>query len=963
MKHTLALLILLAVAVSLCPVFPVQADIVVAEGGQNIILPEDAFYYNGRTYALYHVPGIGGDDTWSFCEQLGKLAGVKAHLAYVKTAELEAKFRDRVWNEGRSKNWGGQIGAWEKNGVWSWGPGGELIGKQLEVVFDPVNPGPHNYQFMPYSYDNWCKGYELHHWSYNGSEPDSYPADTQRWVCRGICDSGEDEGWHNVNDFVIEDFICEFEGYVTFIYTDANYHTDYYTTDDLRIHPYPEEFYAKVGRYKVVKPVANKKLADYTLPKQKLGQYPVHPEGKYNFHGWAYKAKDGKSELYGFNTRKDSPMKIWDYKSNEPIKNQLEVTEQTSPIVGLFAVWEDAGSFEETNSDESSPTYLALSQFVYLLSNDLNEKYEGMYVGEMLNMYYGEGTDQDSKALLKPLAYLNGNENVGLLDFLYAEIGGWQIKFWESDIKYSHGGYGEAQISTSDKGGWSFFAVALKSPNNYVAAIYEGTAFKFDLQGFDSFGTDIEFALNENLNGQFRRALNFFNSVRYDDPSANIFTVGHSLGGGLAVHAAMTFGVNAHTYNGVEGWTLPLTAAHNYLAVEFKGIDILSSVDSWIHLGDVLVGRHSIDDRTHHKINIPINLIPWENHTINNALTYENGEYYVGELIAGKPNTEYLPVSKPWTYNAGSSYTIYLGTSGNDRYTADRIKEIVFGGDGDDTLISESLGETIFVPGRGSNKMVGGPGKETYVITENPYGRNLITDNLNVSILDKDRIEIVNLGITNVEKNVQMLDGNGNMSVGVIITLSDGQKITLTNKTLSLCEVWLVSETENTILDQPASYRLVYPVNGGWDESSFMKGMPISSPVIVNGKAVDFDAYTIQGTNYFKLRDIAFILNGTSKQFDCSYDGATNSINLISGKPYTVVGGEMGAKGTGPVTPTTTTSNINIDGEPAAINAYNINGNNYFKLRDIARAFNISVEWDDVNKQIIMDTTSGYIEP
>ena len=964
MKRTLVLSFVLAAIVSMCAAFLVPTSIASAEAGQDIILPVDAFYYNGHTYALYHIPNIGGDNTWSFCEQLGKLAGVNAHLAYVNNAEIEAKFRDRVWNNGGNKNWCGQIGAWENNGKWSWGPDGDLFGEQIQVDFDPEHYGrPESYQFISHGYSNWCQGNEQRHWSFNGSEPDTFPPSSQRWACRGIDNTGTDEGWHNINDLVIQDFICEFDGYVTFIYADANYYTDYYTPDELQIHPYPQEFYADVNGYKVVKPIANKQLADYTLPKQKMGQYPVHPEGKYNFHGWAYKAKDGKSELYGFKTPNDNRMKIWDYQSNEPTMDQLQATEQTNPIAALFAVWEDAGSFEETNDDKSSPTYLALSQFVYLLSNDLNEKYEGMSVGEMLNKYNGEGTSDDSKALLKPLAHLNGKENVGQLDFLYAEIGGWQIKFWDSDIKYSKGGNVEAQISTSDKGGWSFFAVALKNPNNYVAAIYEGTAFKADILGMDSVGTDIDFAINERLNGQFMRALRFFNYVRYDDPSANIFTVGHSLGGGLAVHAAMTFGVNAHTYNGAEGWTLPLTAAHNYLAVEFRGMDILNNVDSWVHWGDFIVGRHSIADRAYHKIVFPIlDTAPWKDHNIDSALTYETGEYYVGARTKGKSNTEYYPASKPWTYNADAGYTIYLGTSGNDRHTARSNKEIVFGGDGDDTLSSGSLGETIFVPGRGNNKLVGGTRKDTYVITDNPYGTNYITDTENFILREKNRIEIVNLDITNVEKNVQMLDGDGNVSMGIIITLSDGQKISISNKTLSSFEVWLVSDTEETIWDRPANYKLIYPINGGWNESSFMRGVPARSAVIVNGKAVDFDAYTIQDTNYFNLRDVAYILSGTNKQFDCSYDGTTKSIRLTSGKPYTVIGGEMRAKGTRPVTPTATTSNLYLDVSQVAMNAYNINGSNYFKLRDIARAFDFYVGWDADNRQIVMDTSRGYVE-
>ena len=42
---------------------------------------------------------------------------------------------------------------------------------------------------------------------------------------------------------------------------------------------------------------------------------------------------------------------------------------------------------------------------------------------------------------------------------------------------------------------------------------------------------------------------------------------------------------------------------------------------------------------------------------------------------------------------------------------------------------------------------------------------------------------------------------------------------------------------------------------------------PTASTVSVNSKIVSFDAYIIGGSNYFKLRDLAYSLNGTAKQF------------------------------------------------------------------------------------------------
>ena len=40
--------------------------------------------------------------------------------------------------------------------------------------------------------------------------------------------------------------------------------------------------------------------------------------------------------------------------------------------------------------------------------------------------------------------------------------------------------------------------------------------------------------------------------------------------------------------------------------------------------------------------------------------------------------------------------------------------------------------------------------------------------------------------------------------------------------------------------------------------------------------------------------------------------------------------------------------------------AYNINGNNYFKLRDIAKELDFGVDWK--NWTVVIDTTTGYMD-
>jgi hypothetical protein len=108
------------------------------------------------------------------------------------------------------------------------------------------------------------------------------------------------------------------------------------------------------------------------------------------------------------------------------------------------------------------------------------------------------------------------------------------------------------------------------------------------------------------------------------------------------------------------------------------------------------------------------------------------------------------------------------------------------------------------------------------------------------------------------------------------------------------------------------------------------------------------------------LRDLAFVLNGSAKQFAVGWDGAANAIALESGKAYTAVGGELEGKGAGNKTPTATTSKITLDGKEVKFTAYNIDGNNYFKLRDIGEAFDFDVTWDGAKNTIVIDTSKGY---
>ncbi len=156
------------------------------------------------------------------------------------------------------------------------------------------------------------------------------------------------------------------------------------------------------------------------------------------------------------------------------------------------------------------------------------------------------------------------------------------------------------------------------------------------------------------------------------------------------------------------------------------------------------------------------------------------------------------------------------------------------------------------------------------------------------------------------------------------------------------------------------------PYTGPWPSASTAPAQPkgpaanpTSSKVLVNGKEVAFDAYTIDGSNYFKLRDLAFVLNGTEKQFEVGWDNASKTITLTSGQGYTANGSEM-AKGSGAQSASVSASKLLIDGKEVSLTAYTIGGNNYFKLRDIGQAFDFGIGWDNATKTITIDTSTGY---
>ena len=140
-----------------------------------------------------------------------------------------------------------------------------------------------------------------------------------------------------------------------------------------------------------------------------------------------------------------------------------------------------------------------------------------------------------------------------------------------------------------------------------------------------------------------------------------------------------------------------------------------------------------------------------------------------------------------------------------------------------------------------------------------------------------------------------------------------------------------------------------------------------NNAIVVSNSAAEPDAhlvypavYKIDGANYFKLRDLAMILNGSAKQFAVDYDAAAGAVSITTGKPYTAIGGELTGTAAESGSAIISNNTILIDGVSATLTVYKIDGANYFKLRDLGKALDFFVGYDDEMKTVTISGAKGY---
>lgn len=136
------------------------------------------------------------------------------------------------------------------------------------------------------------------------------------------------------------------------------------------------------------------------------------------------------------------------------------------------------------------------------------------------------------------------------------------------------------------------------------------------------------------------------------------------------------------------------------------------------------------------------------------------------------------------------------------------------------------------------------------------------------------------------------------------------------------------------------------------DAEAAPKAYPSTQDVTVDGIPIQFQCYALKDangndTNYIKLRDLAYVLNGTAAQFSVGWDGA---VSIQTGKAYTPNNSEMSTPFSGqrPYAPATAQTKINaaaVDLEGIVLTDDAGGAYTYYKLRDLANAIGFTVGW------------------
>ena len=98
------------------------------------------------------------------------------------------------------------------------------------------------------------------------------------------------------------------------------------------------------------------------------------------------------------------------------------------------------------------------------------------------------------------------------------------------------------------------------------------------------------------------------------------------------------------------------------------------------------------------------------------------------------------------------------------------------------------------------------------------------------------------------------------------------------------------------------------------------------------------------------------VLRTSAARFDVAWDESLSAITISKGVKYTIVGGELSEDKGAALNVEQNSAPVYVDGEEKEVLSYNINGNTYFKIRDIGDMVGFAVDWDGDAQAVIIRT-------
>lgn len=148
-------------------------------------------------------------------------------------------------------------------------------------------------------------------------------------------------------------------------------------------------------------------------------------------------------------------------------------------------------------------------------------------------------------------------------------------------------------------------------------------------------------------------------------------------------------------------------------------------------------------------------------------------------------------------------------------------------------------------------------------------------------------------------------------------------------------------------------------------DTFYFSATPVQYDFYVDGESVSMWAYKIDGGGvYFKLRDLAAVLNGSEKQFEVSWDEGKKAVSLTTGAAYTPVGGELSeaAGDTGAVAAYPSMTSFYVDQRQIPLRSYIIGRAHYIMLSDLAANLMFGAGCDEKEHYVKIVTKAYYTD-